>query len=100
MKRILFPNAILLVFFFVYWCVLDYFAVKSPRYPASCNDDEWTFYLIPLLTVAVNLLAQRGQGLKKVLLTTILATVVVCVLSVLLVLFFGVPYHLMIGGRM
>jgi hypothetical protein len=100
MKYVLLLNAILLVIFFAAWCVLDYFVVKSPQYPQNCHDDEWTFILIPLVTIVANLVAQRKLGILKSLLTAIVASVVVVVLFLVMLIFPGMPFHLSIGGTL
>jgi len=100
MKSVLLLNAVLLVFFFAAWCVLDYFTVKSARYPENCHDGEWTFIFIPLVTIVANIVAQRKQGIKRSLLTTIVATVAVCVLFLAMLIFPGMPFHLSIGGTL
>jgi hypothetical protein len=100
MKSILLLNAVLLMLFFAAWCVLDYFVVKSPQYPQNCHDSEWTFIFIPIVTIAANLVAQRKQGLKRLLLTTVVASVAVCVLFLAMLVFPGMPFHLSIGGTL
>jgi hypothetical protein len=100
MKSILLLNAAFLVFFFAGWCVLDYSLVKSPQFPQNCHDGDWTFILIPLVTVVANLVAQRKQGPKKSLLTAIVASVAVCVVFLAMLIFPGMPFHLSIGGTL
>ena len=100
MKSVLLLNAVLLVSFFAAWCVLDYFVVKSPRFPQNCHDGEWTFIFIPLVTVVANLVAQRKQGLRKSLLTAIVASVAVCVIFLAMLVFPGMWFHLSIGGTL
>lgn len=100
MKSVLILNAVLLASFFAAWCVLDYFTVKSSQYPQNCHDNEWTFISIPLVTIVANLVAQRKQGLRRSLLTTIAATVAVCALFLAMLIFPGIPFHLSIGGRL
>jgi hypothetical protein len=100
MKPVLLLNAVLLVFFFVAWCILDYFVVKSPQFPQNCHDGEWTFLFIPLVTVVVNLVAQRKQGLGRSLLTAIVASAVVFALFLGMLVFPGMSFHLSIGGTL
>jgi hypothetical protein len=100
MKSILLLNAVLLVSFFAAWCVVDYFTVKSAQYPQNCHDGEWTFIFIPLVTIVANLVAQRKRGLGRSLLTTIVASVAVCVLFLAVLVFPGMPFHLSIGGTL
>ncbi len=100
MKRILLLNAIVLVFFFAAWCVLDYFVVKSSQYPQNCHDGEWTFIFIPLVTIVANLFTQRKQGLTKSVLMAIVASVAVCIMFLAMLVFPGMPFHLSIGGTL
>jgi hypothetical protein len=100
MKSVLRLNAVLLVFFFAVWCVLDYCLVKSPQFPQNSHDGEWAFIFIPLVTVVANLVAQRKQGLRKLLLTAIVATVAVCVIFLVMLVVLGMPFHLSIGGTL
>jgi len=76
------------------------FVVKSPQYPQNCHDAEWIFILIPLVTIVANLVAQRKQSLRRSLLTTIVASVVVCVVFLAMLVFPGIPFHLSIGGTL
>ncbi len=100
MKSALLLNAVLLVSFFAAWCILDYFVVKSPQYPQNCHDAEWIFILIPLVTIVANLVAQRKQSLRRSLLTTIVASVAVCVVFLAMLVFPGILFHLSIGGTL
>jgi cytochrome bd-type quinol oxidase subunit 2 len=100
MKSVLLLNVALLVLFFGAWCVLDYSVVKSPQFPQNCHDSEWVFIFIPLLTVVANLVAQRKRGLRKSLLTAIVASFAVCVLFLGTLVFPGMCFHLSIGGTL
>jgi hypothetical protein len=100
MKSVLLLNAVLLVLFFAVWCVLDYSLVKSPQFPQNCHDGEWTFIFIPLVTVVANLVAQRKQGLGRSLLTSVVASVAVCVLFLVMLVVPGMAFHLGIGGTL
>ena len=100
MKRVLLLNAVLLGLFFATWCVVDYSLVKSPRFPQNSHDADWTLILIPLMTVAANLVAQRKQRLRRSLLTAVVATVAVCVIFLVMLVVLGMPFHLSIGGTL
>lgn len=100
MKPVVLLNAVLLGLFFAAWCVVDYCLVKSPQFPQNSHDADWTLILIPLVTVAANLLAQRKQKLSRLLLTTIVATVAVCVIFLVMLVVLGIPFHLSIGGTL
>ena len=100
MKVALLLNTALLAMFFVAWCCLDYRLVQSPQFPRNCADSDWVFIFIPVLTLATNLVVYRGQGLRKSLLVAIVASFALCVLFVGVVLVFGIPFHLSIGGTL
>ena len=86
--------------FFVAWCCLDYRLVHSPQFPGNCADDDWQFVFVPLVTLAANLAVYRRQGLRKALLVAILATVALSVLFLVVVVVFGIPFHVSIGGTL
>jgi hypothetical protein len=100
MKVTLLLNAALLAIFYVAWCCLDYRLVHSPRYPGNSADGDWILAFIPLVTLAANLLVDRGRGWGKSLLVAIVATVALSVLLMGVVLVFGIPFHLSIGGTL
>ena len=100
MKVTLLLNAALLAMYFLVWCCLDYCLVQSPQYPRNSAADDWIFIFIPIVSFAANLVVHRAQGLRKSLLVAILASVALCVLFVVAVLLFGVPFHLSIGGQL
>jgi ABC-type antimicrobial peptide transport system permease subunit len=100
MKLTLLLNTALLAMFFVAWCFLDYRLVRSPQFPGNSADDDWLFVFIPLVTFATNLVVHRGQGLRKSLLVAILASVALCVLSLVALIVLGIPFHLSIGGAL
>lgn len=100
MKFTLLLNTALLAMFFVAWCCLDYRLVHSPQFPGNCADDDWQFVFVPLVTLAANLAVYRRQGLRKALLVAILATVALSVLFLVVVVVFGIPFHVSIGGTL
>jgi hypothetical protein len=100
MKSVLLLNTFLLVFFFIAWCVLDYALVKSPNYPQNAADADWVLLMIPILTVAANLIAQRKQSLTRLLVTSLVASLAVCLIFPAIVLGPGVLFHFSIGGTL
>jgi hypothetical protein len=100
MKFTLRLNAALLAFFFVAWCCVDYRLVQSPQFPGNSADDDWLLVFVPILTLAMNLVVHRKQGLRKSLLVAIIASVAVSVLSLVVLVLFGIPFHLSIGGSL
>jgi len=100
LKVTLLLNAALLALFYVAWCWLDYRLVHSPQYPQNIADGDWIFALIPVLTLATNLVVYRGQGLRTALFVAVVASIVLVVLFLGVVLVFGIPFHLSIGGSL
>jgi hypothetical protein len=100
MKAILLLNSALLAIFFAAWCGLDYSLVKSPQFPQNCHDYDWTLVLVPLVTAAANVAAQRKRGLKKSLFTALVATVAVSILFLVALVVLGIPFHFSIGGTL
>jgi hypothetical protein len=99
-KVTLLLNTALLAFFFVAWCCLDYRLVKSPQFPGNCADDDWLLVFVPIVALATNLAVRRRQGLRKSLFVAIIASVALSVLFLVVVLLFGIPFHLSIGGTL
>jgi hypothetical protein len=73
---------------------------NAPRDTQNCHDSEWALIFIPLVTGVANLVVQRKQGLTKSLLTAIVASVAICVLFFVMLIFPGMPFHLSIGGTL
>jgi hypothetical protein len=100
MKFTLVLNTALLAMFFVAWCCLDYRLVQSPQFPGNSADDDWILVLVPIVTLATNLVVYRRQGLRKSLFVAIIASVALSVLSLVVLICFGIPYHVSIGGTL
>jgi multisubunit Na+/H+ antiporter MnhF subunit len=99
MKVTLLLNTALLAMFYAAWCCVDYRLVHSPQYPQNIADGDWILTLIPTVTFATNFVVYRGQGLRKALFAAILASVALCVLFLVVLVLFGLSFHLSIGGR-
>ena len=98
--KVVLLNGVLLAALFVAWCVLDYCVVKSARFPQNSHDYDWTFVLVPLFTAAVNSFAQRRRGLVTSMIAAIVAAASVSLIFVVMLIFFGISFHLSIGGRL
>jgi hypothetical protein len=98
MKVTLVLNAALLAIFFVAWCCLDYRLVHSPQYPRNIADDDWIFVFVPMVTLAANLAVYRRQGWRHSLFVAVVASIALIVLFMGVVLVFGIPFHVSIGG--
>ena len=92
-------DTVLLLMFFVAWCVLDYRLVQSPEYPNNIHSDDWTFALVPIATLACNLWATRELSRSRRVLYSMLGSLLMCIAFVLFVLVFGIPFHFQIGGH-
>jgi hypothetical protein len=99
-KFTLLLNTALLAMFFVAWCCLDYSLVQSPQFPRNSADDDWLFIFVPIVTLATNLIVHRRQGLRKSLFVAIIASVALSVLLLVVVVVFGIPFHVSIGGSL
>jgi hypothetical protein len=100
MKAVLLLNTLLLALFFIAWCGLDYCLVKSPQFPQNSGDYDWALVLVPLVTAAANFVLQRRAGIRRSLLTAIIASAAVCMLFLVLIVLFGISFHLSIGGTL
>ena len=100
MKKMFIVDAVLLIAFFIAWCLLDYLLVRSSGYPDNIHRSDWAFVLIPIVTLASNLWMTRHLSRSQAILYSILGTIVVCVVLVLAVLAIGIPFHFMIGGQL
>ena len=100
MKFTLLLNTALLAIFFVAWCCVDYRLVQSPQFPGNSADDDWLLVFVPIVTLATNLVVHRRQGLRKSLFVAIIASVALSVLFLVVLVLFGIPFHLSIGGSL
>ncbi|MCA9023321.1 MAG: hypothetical protein KDA74_24400, partial [Planctomycetaceae bacterium] len=85
---------------FLQWCVLDYYTVRMIPYPEQVHDNDWTILIIPVLP---SLLLIAWSKWSHSLLTPgqiIGAILLGMVLSIPLIGFFGVNFHLSIGGQL
>ena len=86
--------------FFLAWCCLDYSLVRSPRFPDNSGDYDWLFVIVPIVTLVANLLARRGQGFCESFSVAVIASVALSVLFIVALVFFGISFHLSIGGSL
>lgn len=99
MKRMIVINTVLLIMFFIAWCVLDYRLVLSPEYPNNIHSDEWIFAFVPILTLACNLRVTRQLSKPRMVLYSMLGTLAMCFALAFAVMVFGIPFHFQIGGH-
>ncbi len=99
MKKMLIVDTVLLIMFFIAWCVLDYTLVKSPEYPDNIDSADWTFVFVPLITLACNLSSTRQLAKPKMIGYSILGTLAMCIGLALLIVVFGIPFNFQIGGH-
>jgi multisubunit Na+/H+ antiporter MnhF subunit len=92
-------DTVLLVMFFIAWCVLDYLLVTSPEYPDNIHSGDWTFAIVPIGTFACNLRVTRQLSKPRMFLYSILGAVAMCIALALVVMVFGIPFHFQIGGH-
>ena len=92
-------DAVLLIMFFIAWCVLDYRLVQSPEYPNNIHSDDWTFAFVPIATLACNLWVTRQLSKSRMVLYSMLGTFVMCIALAFVVMVFGIPFHFQIGGH-
>jgi len=92
-------DTVLLIMFFIAWCVLDYRLVQSPEYPNNIHSDDWAFAFVPITTLACNLWANRQLSRPRMVLYSILGTLAMCIALALVVMVFGIPFHFQIGGH-
>jgi multisubunit Na+/H+ antiporter MnhF subunit len=95
----IFIDAVLLAICFVAWCVLDYRLVRSPEYPNNIHSDDWIFAFVPIATLACNLWGTRQLSKPRMILYSVLGTLMTCIALVFAVMVFGIPFHVQIGGQ-
>ena len=82
---------------FVLWCVLDYALVRFA--PQHIHSFDWLALLFPFAVGAVGVRVLREDSSARVGLA-IVAVVVASIVAVMLILFFGIPFHFSIGGKL
>ncbi len=93
-------DTVLLIMFFIGWCVLDYLLVRSPEYPSNIHSDDWAFAFVPIATLACNLRVTRQLSKPRMVLYSILGTLATCLTLAFAVMMFGIPFHFQIGGHL
>jgi len=91
-------DTLLLIMFFVAWCILDYLLVRSAEYPDNIHSGDWVFAFVPITTLACNLWSTRHLSKPRMVLYSILGTLAMCLMLALIVMLFGIPFHFQIGG--
>ncbi|HAH47731.1 hypothetical protein [Gimesia sp.] len=85
---------------FLQWCVLDFYTVRMIPYPEQVHDNEWMILIFPVLpSIILFAWSKRSRSLLTpgVIVGAILLGIV---LSIPLIGFFGVNFHLSIGGQL
>ena len=99
MKKMLIVDFVLLILFFIAWCVLDYILVHSPEYPSNIQSADWTFIFVPIVTLACNLWRTRQLSRTRMILYSLLGTLGMCLALALVIVAFGIPFNFQIGGQ-
>ncbi|HAW29827.1 MAG TPA: hypothetical protein DCY03_17170 [Planctomycetaceae bacterium] len=85
---------------FLQWCVLDFYVVRMIPYPEQVHDNDWTILIIPILP-SILLIAWSKWSHSLLTSGQITGAIVLgIILSIPLILFFGVNFHLSIGGQL
>jgi hypothetical protein len=102
--RMLAPVAILTAtgaaFLLFAWCTLDYFLVRSPRYPHGVHDYDWLLLWSPLVVFALDYVISLRLLVSRRWTACAVATLCAIPLGVALIFQFGVSFHLWLGGRL
>jgi hypothetical protein len=95
MKKMLTVDVLLMIVFFLIWCVLDFMLVRSSEYPKNIYRFDRVFLLMPAVTLASNLWITRRLSRPMAILYSILG---VCLALMFAVVTLGICFHLSIGG--
>src|SRR5687768_8860661 len=82
---------------FVLWCALDFVRVRFA--PQHIHSFEWLELLFPFAVGPVGVKVLREDSSPRVGLA-IVAAVAASIVAVMLILFFGIPFHFSIGGKL
>src|SRR5712691_7000118 len=83
---------------FVAWCILDFVFVRFA--PARIHDFDWVGFLFPVGVGVAGAAFLRHLEVGSRVALSIAAAVLASVGAGVLVLFFGVPFHFSIGGKL
>jgi len=82
---------------FVLWCALDFVLVRFA--PRHIHSFEWLELVFPFAVGAVGARILRHDSSPRVGLA-IVAAIMASIFAVVLILFFGIPFHWAIGGKL
>jgi hypothetical protein len=83
---------------FVAWCILDFVLVRFA--PSRIHDFDWLGLLFPVAVGIAGAVSLRHVELGSRLALSIVVAVLASVGAGVLVLFFGIPFHFSIGGKL
>lgn len=82
------------------WCVIDYFGVRQPDYPARIHDNEWLILVLPVAALLTCLCMERLSRQRWAFFLPVISTGIAILLSIPLILTFGIWFHFSIGGNL
>lgn len=85
---------------FAGWCVIDYFSVRQPDYPAKVHEHEWIILFLPLPAFLACYFYGRFVQVASSFWIAVVATAIAIALSIPLIAIFGVWFHFSIGGSL
>jgi hypothetical protein len=83
---------------FLGWCVLDYILVRFA--PSRIHDVDSVLFPLPIAVGLAGAAALRHVDVGARVGLSIAAGVLASIAAVVLVLFFGIPFHFSIGGKL
>ena len=83
---------------FMGWCLQDYLLVRFA--PSRIHNFDWVLLLLPIAVAFASAAAFRHVNAAARVSLSIASAILASVAAVLLVFFFGVPFHFSIGGQL
>ena len=100
MRLVLYGTALATLMIFAGWCVIDYFAVRQPDYPARVHEHEWIILCLPPPAFLTCYFYGRVLQVPSSFWIAVIATAIAVPLSIPLIAMFGVWFHFSIGGSL
>lgn len=85
---------------FAGWCVMDYTVVRQPDYPARVHENDGFIVFLPMAAFLVCYFFGKVSKVASSFWIAVVATAIAVVLSIPLIVLFGVWFHFSIGGRL
>jgi hypothetical protein len=82
---------------FIVWCVLDYMFVRLG--PSGIGNSDWALLLLPIAVALAGAAVFRHVNVGARVGLSIAAAALASIAAVLLIFFFGLPFHSSIGGQ-